>query len=93
LNFTVNFVPPASALWATFVLFHVFDAEAQKYGLFRPLVHMPAAIIGLFSDTQFAAIQSSQCALNGIAGFASGGRCDGITCIPCSFNGGLELGV
>ncbi len=86
----VDLVPPAAALRAAGLHFHVLDPEPQQNGLLGPLVHMPCAVRLTFRDTQRALVQRLQRCLDGVALIAPCGGGDRIAGFPCSFDGGFQ---
>ncbi len=73
LELAVDLVPPAGALRAAGLLFHILDAEAQQHCLLGPLVDMPVATVLTLSHTQLAGIQCVQGLFDRIALLTCGG--------------------
>ena len=73
-EFTIDLIPPATALGAALLNRHILNPKPQQNGFFSPLVHMPIAACLLFSNAKRAPIKRVQRLFNRLAHFA---RCCG----------------
>ena len=90
--FAVDLVPPAAALGAARLHFHVLQAEAQQHRLFRPLVHVPVAVVLPLGHAQRPAVERGQRRLDRLARLTLGGGGDRVAGPPTRLRWRLPAG-
>src|SRR6266851_906843 len=90
-EFRRHLVPPLRGTGTAGDLAHVVEAEGEQHRLLEPLVDAPGSAV-LRGDAQLAAVEGSECRLDGVAHGARGGGIDGVARLPGGVDSRLQLG-